>query len=98
MSFLRGLLWFLLAILLIVVATYITGNYEVTDRLTGVFLTLQQWLPVTLNFEQFLVIFTVVSLLLVGLFVSGCVAALVFMGGRLSLAHQKVLAQAGAAK
>ncbi|MBI3997244.1 MAG: GGDEF domain-containing protein [Candidatus Omnitrophica bacterium] len=98
MSFLRGLLWFLLAMLLIVVATYVTGNYEVTDRFTGVFLTVQQWLPVTLNFEQFLVILTVVSLLLVGLFVSGCVAALVFMGGRLSLAHQKVFAQAGASK
>ena len=102
MSFLRGLLWFLFGIVLVVVAMYVTGNYELSDRLTELFLQVQPWLPpwlpVTLNFDQFLVVLTVLSLLLVALILGGCAALIVFMTGRLSLAQQQQIGQAAAAQ
>ena len=98
MSFLRGLLWVLCAVALIAVAMYVTGNFELAERLTWLFLTVQPYLPLALDFDQFLVVLTVVSLLVVAIILAGCTALLVFMGGRLSVAQQKQLGQAAATK
>ena len=98
MSFLRGLLWVLCGIALIAVAMYVTGNFELAERLTGFFLTIQPWLPLALDFDQFLVVLTVVSLLVVAIVVSGATALLVFLAARLFVARQKQLGQAAAAK
>lgn len=98
MSFLRGLLWFLFAIALIAVAMYVTGNYEVAERFTSVFLAVEQWLPISLNPDQFLVLLTVLSLVVAAIVISVSAAVLVVLGGRLTVAHQKQLGQAAAAK
>ena len=98
MRFLRGLLWFAFAVTLVAVAIYVTGNSEVADRLTSLFLTIQPWLPLSLNFDQFLVVLTVVSLLLAVLVLSGCTAIVVITGARLTMFRQRYLAEAAAAK
>ena len=98
MSFLRGLLWFLFAIALIAVSIHLTGNYEVAERFMGLFLAVQPWLPLTLDFDQFLVVLTVVNLLVVALVISGCAALLVLLGVRLSVARQRQAAHAAAGK
>ena len=98
MSFLRGLLWCLFFIALLAVGMYVTGNFAVSDYLTSIFLTLQPYLPLQLNFDQFLVVVTIVSLLVVAMVVSGCAGLLVYMGGRLSVAQQKQFGQASASR
>ncbi len=98
MSFLKGLLWFLFAIALIMVAMYVTGNYEWADRLTTLFLDLQPYLPISLDVDQFLVVVTVASLLISALVIGGCAALAMFLSARLSLLKQQQLGQAAAAK
>ena len=98
MNFLKGLLWFLFAIAVIAVAMYVTGNYELADRLTGFFLIVQPFLPLTLNFDQFLVVVTVASLLVSALAISGSAGLVVFLASRLSVAQQKQIGQAAAAR
>ncbi len=98
MRFLRGFLWFVFVIALIAVAMYVTGNYELADRLTSLFLMAQPWLPLTLTFDQFLVVVTVACLFVTFLAISGCTALILFFGLRLSIAHQKLQGQAGATK
>jgi len=98
MSFLRGLLWFLFFIALLAVAMYATGNLAVADYLTQLFLELQPYLPVELNFDQFLVVVTVMSLIIVAIVLSACAALLVYMGTRLSVAQQKQFGQAAAGR
>jgi diguanylate cyclase (GGDEF)-like protein len=98
MSFLRGLLWFLCFVALLAVSMYATGNFALSDYLTELFLNWQPYLPLELNFEQFLVVVTVMSLIIVAIIVSGCAGILVYMGSRLSVAQQKQGGQAAAAK
>lgn len=98
MSFLRGLLWFLFAIVLVAVAMYATGNFALSEYLTGLFLTLQPYLPLELSFDQFLVVTAVASLMIVFLVVTACTAMLVWMGGRLSLTRQQQAGQAAASQ
>lgn len=96
MSFLKGLLWFLFAIAVIAVAMYVTGNYELAERLTGLFLTVQPWLPLDLNFDQFLVIVVVASLLICALAIGGSAALVLFLTTRVSVAHQRLAGQTSA--
>ncbi len=98
MGFIKGLLWLMVAVVLIVLAMYLTGNYELADRLAGIFLAIQPWLPVTLNFDQFLVVLTVLCFILVSISLSACAGMLMLMGTRLSVARQKQFGQAAAAK
>ena len=98
MSFLRGLLWFVFFTALLAVAMYATGNFALADYLTELFLRLQPYLPLELNFDQFLVVVTVMSLTIVAIVVSVCAGLLVWAGTRLSVAQQKQLGQASAAK
>ncbi len=98
MGFLRGLLWVVFAVTLVTVAMYMTGDFALADRLTSFFLTVQPWLPLTLDFDQFLVVLTVMSLIVVTLIVTGCTGLMVLLLGRLSLARQRELGQAAAAK
>jgi diguanylate cyclase (GGDEF)-like protein len=86
----RGLLWVLLAVAIVTVAIDLTGNDAIVDRLTGLFLTVQLELPLALNFDQFLVILTGVSLLAAILLFSGCVVIVI----GLSLSYEKKLRQA----
>lgn len=88
----------LFAVALVTVAMYMTGNFQLADRLTNIFLTIQPWLPLTLDFDQFLVVLTVMSLIVVALVVTGCTALIVLLAGRLSIARQRELGQAAAAK
>ena len=98
MSFLRGLLWFLFAIVLVTVAMYLTSNFALAEYLTGFFLTLQPYLPAELSFDQFLVVTAVASLFIVFLVLTGSTAMLVWMGGRLSLARQQQSGQVSASQ
>jgi len=98
MGVLRGLLWVLCLAVFLAVCVYLAGNDAMADRLTGLFLTMQPWLPLTFRFDQFLIGLTLAALLLAILLVSVCAAALGIMAGRLSLAHQKGLGQAAAAQ
>ena len=98
MSFLKGLLWFLFFVVLLAVSMYMTGNFAISDYLTQMFLQWQPYLPVEFNFDQFLVVVTVMSLIIVVIIVSGCAGILGYMGARLSVAQQKQAGQAAAAK
>ena len=98
MSFLKGLLWSLFFVVLLAVSMYATGNFALSDYLTQLFLQWQPYLPMELNFDQFLVVVTVMSLIIVVIIVSGCAGILVYMGTRLSVAQQKQGGQAAAAK
>lgn len=98
MRFLRGLLWVVLVIVVIAGATYLVGRYDVSGQLTEFYLGVQSWLPVNVDYDQFLVALTVVSLLAVAAVVIGCGALLVVMGARLSIAYQRSSGQAAAAK
>lgn len=98
MSFIRGVLWFLLILAILAVAMYVTGNYELVDRLTGLFLQVQPWLPLSFTFEQFLLLVTVASLLAVALSVAVCLVLLVNFTARLSFSQQKHLGAAAAAR
>ena len=89
MSFLRGLLWFLVFVVLVAVSMFATGNFALSDRLTELFLQWQPYLPMELNFDQFLVVVTVVSLIVVAIILSACAGILVYVGTRLSVAQQK---------
>lgn len=97
MSFLKGLLWFLFGIVLIAIAMYVTGNYALADYLTSVFLAWQPYLPLELDFDQFLVAMAVLSLLIVLLAVAGSAGMLLYMGGRLALAKRRQAGQQSAA-
>lgn len=77
MRVLRGLCWVLLTIAVFAVAVYLVGRYELADRLTGLFLAVQPWLPVLIGFDQFLVLLTVAGLL-VALIILAASAATVF--------------------
>ena len=94
MRILRGLFWLLVAVAVATIAVYLTSSYELPDRLTALFLTVQPWLPLTLNFEQFLVVLTVASVLLVLLIIGGYA----LVGLWFSIRHQRKLAEAVAAK
>ena len=98
MSFLRGLVWCLGAVAVVAVAMFLTGNFELADRLTGLFLQVQPWLPMTFGVDQFLVLLTVIGLVIVALVVGGCALLLIVMGGRLSVASQRAAGQTNAAK
>ncbi len=98
MSLLRALLWFGLFVGLVTVAMFVTGNFELADRLTGLFVSGQLLLPVTLNFDTFLLIATASCLVVTALVLFGTVALISFMAGRLSIAHQRLVGQAAAAK
>lgn len=98
MAFLKGLLWLLFAVALVTVAMYMTGNFEMADRLTGLFLAIQPFLPISLDFDSFLVVLAVLSLIVVGLAVGGCAFLAVAMAGRVTSLKQREMAQASAAK
>jgi diguanylate cyclase (GGDEF)-like protein len=99
MAFLRGLLWLLCLIAFLAVSVYLAGNDAIADRLTGLFFLVQSWPALTsLRLDQFLIGLTVTSLLLAIAIVSLCAAAIGLMAGRLSVARQREVGQAAAAK
>jgi diguanylate cyclase (GGDEF)-like protein len=71
MRFLKGLFWVLLTVAIVAVAVYLTAQFAFSERLTNLYLEVQPWLPVTLAFDQFLVVMTVASVLLVLLILAG---------------------------
>ena len=87
MGFLKGLLWLLGLIAVLAVAVYLTGTANLSDRFTTLFLNLQSRLPITLNFDQFLLVLTIASLLLVGLISLVCAGILFWF----SLRHRRKL-------
>ena len=72
MRLLRMLGWLLVPVLVVGVATYLVGHYDVSDRLMALFLMAQSWLPLMVDWEQFLIVLTVASLLIMGLVIMGC--------------------------
>ena len=98
MAFLRGLLWFLGAVALLVVAMYMTGNFEMADRFTALFIQFQPYLPLSLNVDSFLVLLTVFCFLLAVIVMVSCAALSSATAARLAAAGQRELAQASAAK
>ena len=77
MRFLKGLFWVLLAVAVVAVAVYLTGRLTLSDRLTNLYLLVQAWLPLTLDFNQFLVVLTVASVIVVFLILLGCAGLVV---------------------
>ena len=55
MRFLWKLFWIILALASIAGSMYLTGNFELVERLTGIYLEAQTWVPATFGFEHFLV-------------------------------------------
>ena len=98
MAFLRGLVWFLGAVALLVVAMYMTGNFEMADRFTALFIQLQPYLPVSLNFDSFLVVLTVFCFLLAVIVMVSCLVFAGVTAARLAVIRQRELAQAAATK
>ena len=96
MRVLRGLFFVCVLAALGVTAWYVSGHYELSDRLTGLFLSVQSWLPTTLDFDQFLVILTVASLLLASLIFLACLLIVSFTVARLGVARQRQLGHAAA--
>ena len=94
MSFLKGLFWMLLAVAVVAVAVYLTGQFALSDRLTNFYLLIQPWLPLTVAFDQFLVALAVASLLLVFAVLIGC-GRLV---ATLSISRQRQATAASAAR
>lgn len=83
---------------LLVAAMYLTGNFEMADRLRSFFLSLEPLLPVTLSFDSFLVTLTVACLLIALLAVTGCIVFFTGGAARLATVIQREQAQSGAAK
>lgn len=94
MAFLKGLFWVLLAVAVVAVAVYLTGQFALSDRLTNFYLLIQPWLPLTVAFDQFLVVLTIASLLLVFVILVGCAWLVV----RLSFSRQRQVTAAQAAR
>ena len=94
MRLLKVLFWLVVAGAVIGLAMHLTRNYELSDRLTALYLSAQSSLPLTLSLDQFLLVLSVVSLLLGLLIASGCIA-IVFA---FSLRHQRKVSEAVAAK
>jgi len=98
MRFLRSLLLFAIVGGLLVGAAYITIQYEIVDRLVGTFLQWQSYLPLSVDFDQFLVtlvvasVFCIVASLLCSSFI------LTGLGARIVIARQKYLAQTAQTK
>ena len=84
----------LLAVALLGVALYVAIHFQLSDRLTTVFLQAQPWLPLELSLEQFLVAITVLSVFLVLLIALGYAG----LAGWTAVQHQRKLAEAMAAK
>ena len=84
----RKLIW-LVVIGVFVGAIHLAAKYEVADRLMSLFLSSQAWLLPTVSFEQFLIILTVASFLLVLLAIAGCVVAATVLSAR----HQRKMNQ-----
>ena len=98
MSFLKGLLWFLAGLTLIALAMYLTGNYAFADYLTSSFLYLQPYLPLQVDFDQFLVGVTVLSLLIVAIVVVGAGFVIVTATGRMAATSRRSTGEATAAR
>lgn len=98
MKFLRGLCWVVGVVALLTVAMYLTGNFEMADRLTGLFLAVEPLLPIRLNFDTFLVLLAVACLLLVIFGIVGCAIVVTINTARLTAARQREMAHTTAAK
>ena len=92
----KVLLWILFTLTIVIFALHLTGNYQATDRLTSLFWSVQLRLPLTLSFEQFLVILSTVSLVAAVLFIVGSMMVLGIMAGRYAIAHQRAAGQVAA--
>lgn len=98
MAFLRGLLWFLGAVALLVVAMYMTGNFEMANRLYALFIQLLPYLPLSLSSESFLVVLTVFCFLASVITVVSCIAFFGMTTARLTASRQREIAQSVATK
>ncbi len=94
LSLIRRTLWIAAMLTVFAASAFLVGRYDLLERLTGVFLALQPWLPPQFNAEQFLVVLAVAGVLAAALSASGCVALIV----RLASARQRELCQTVAAK
>ncbi|MBI3321392.1 MAG: GGDEF domain-containing protein [Candidatus Omnitrophica bacterium] len=94
MRALRRVVWLLLAIAVVIGVVYVAGNDELIDRLSGVLLTIQLGVPLSFDFERFLVILTALSLLAVLLVILGAIAVTL----RLSLFYRRKLNLTAAAQ
>jgi diguanylate cyclase (GGDEF)-like protein len=94
MRFLKGLFWLLLAVALLGLALYLAIAFQLSDRLTALFLQAQPWLPVEVSLELFLVAITALCVILVLLIILGYAG----LSGWAAVQHQRKLAEAMAAK
>lgn len=94
MRFLRVFFLAGCAIGIVAAAACLASWFGVADRLIGVFFRSQAWLPAAIDFEQFLVILTIASWLLVGVAFGSSALSLL----RLGVARQRAGAQTGAAR
>ena len=94
MNLLKRLLSLALVLAAIPIVLYVAERYALADRLTGLFFSVQSWLPLTFSFEQFLVALDVACLVMMVLAITA--SALVII--RLGVAQQKLASQAGAAR
>ncbi len=98
MAFLRGLCWVVGAVALLAVAMYLTGNFEMADRLSAAFIHFLPYLPLNLSSDSFLVVLTVFCFLVSVIVVASCVAFFGVTTVRLTASHQRELSQSVATK
>jgi len=98
MQFLKYLFWALVIVVLLAGAMFLSGNYELAERLTSVFLIAQSYLPVGLTFEQFLLVVSIASVVVMALVIAISGFFVVGMAGRLLMSRQEHLAKSDAAR
>ncbi|MCI0440102.1 MAG: hypothetical protein L0177_13375, partial [Chloroflexi bacterium] len=76
MRVLKSLAWVAFALAVTAAAIHLSARYELFDRFTTLFLSLQAWLPLTFHLDQFLVVLVVISALLACLTILGCMATI----------------------
>jgi len=89
MQFLKYLFWALVIVALLAGAMFLSGNYELAERLTSVFLIAQSYLPVGVTFEQFLLVVSIASVVVMAVVIAISGFLLVGMAGRLLVARQQ---------
>lgn len=98
MRFLRSLILIAIVGALLVGAAYMTIQYEIVDRLVGTFLEWQSYLPLSVDFDQFLATIVVASLFCIAFVVLGGSIFLAGLGARIVIARQKYLTQTSTMK
>lgn len=92
------LLWFLASIAMLALAVYVTSTYQASERLSALFIEWQTFLPLTLTWDQFLVVVTVFSVVLGAVVLGVCLSAVAWITARAALINRQESARLHASR